>query len=313
MEVILHVGAHRTATTSFQHYLRAYEPRISATRTAFWGPHRTRKGMFAGLFPDARKVNAKTSPDRVRGRLSVQMARTASNGAERLLITDENMIGTSRHCVRTGLLFPAVGDRMARYGAAFDARVGRVVLSIRSPDSWWASAIAYAVSRGHGVPDQAKLDRIAQMRRTWRDVITDLACAMRGVDICIAPFEEWSGKPDAFLGAATGITAPKDTDDRWLNRAPDLAALRVLLAGRGERPDLLPQGTGRWLPFNDQQTADMRETYADDMFWLAAGADGLARLTPNPARTRAGPSQPTGDMREGHHHDSRYRKMAQSG
>lgn len=313
MDIIVHAGAHRTATTSFQHYMRGEASTISATATAVWGPRRTRNGLFAGLFPDKRQPNCKTTPDRVRGRLALQLARTAQKGAERLLISDENMIGTSRHCVRTGQFFPAAGERMAQFAAAFDGRVSRVILSIRSPESWWASAVAYAISRGHTVPDRAKLDRIADMPRSWRDVVTDLACAMPDADLIVAPFEEWAGRPDAFLAQAIGVNAPKDTQNHWLNRAPDLPKLRALLVKRGDSPDLLPDGTGKWLPFDDRQMAAMRETYADDLFWLAAGADGLARLTENPARTRTGPSLRADHMTEGQGHDNRYGKMARSG
>jgi hypothetical protein len=57
----------------------------------------------------------------------------------------------------------------------------------------------------------------------------------------------------------------------------------------------------------------LRETYADDLFWLTAGADGLATLTETSTAPRAGTSWPDGDRRKGHHHDSGQRKLAQSG
>ena len=311
MDIILHVGAHRTATTSFQRYLRANSDAIGTSGTGVWGPLRTRKGLFSGMFPGPAMQGR--SPDRVKGRVSLQLSRARDAGVVRLLVSDENMIGSSRQCVRTGSLFPAAGDRMARYCAAFDGAITRVMLNIRSPETWWASAAAYAISRGHGVPDAAPLDRIATSGRGWRDVITDLACAVPNAEIKIAPFEEFAGRPDALLSEATGVQAPRDRDHYWLNRAPDLPALRAILVERGQNPDLLPDETGHWNPFTEAQTDVLRETYSDDLFWLAAGADGLAQLTENPARNRAGTSQPTGDTRKGHSHDSRQRDMAQSG
>lgn len=313
MDIILHVGAHRTATTSFQRYLRDHGPGLKRAGTGVWGPLRTRGGLFSGLFPGPGAAMHRGGAARVKGKVAVNLAKTKARGVTRLLITDENMIGSSRHCLRSGLLFPAVGERMARYDAAFDGRITRVVLAIRSPEMWWSSAAAYAVSRGHGVPDQAKIDRIATMRRSWRDVIVDLACAMPDAQIVVAPFEEHAGRPDLLLAQSTGQQTPRDDHGHWLNRAPDLPALRRILAQRGQNPDLLPDQTGRWHPFSAAQAACMRETYADDLFWLAAGADGLATLTQNPTRKRAGHSQPAGTMREGQHHDSRQRHLAQSG
>ncbi|EEB83325.1 conserved hypothetical protein [Roseobacter sp. GAI101] len=313
MEIILHVGAHRTATTSFQHYLREHGATISATGTGLWGPLRTRNGLFSGLFPGPVATVKRPSLDRVRGRIALQLEKSRARGVKKLLITDENMIGTSRHCVRTGLLFPSVGERMARYNAAFGGGINQIVLTIRSPESWWESAAAYSVQRGACVPTQAKLDKLATMARTWRDVIIDLACAVPHAEIKVTTYEEFAGRPKAFLAQATGIDAPKDSQTRWLNRSPDLPALRAILAERGDDPDLLPDGTGRWHPFTGAQSAMMRETYADDLFWLTAGADGLATLTEDTPRTRAGKSQPAGDMKEGQHHDSQHRKLAQSG
>ena len=311
MDIILHVGAHRTATTSFQRYLRANADAIRASDTGIWGPLRTRKGLFSGLFPGPAMQGR--SPDRVKGRVALQLASAREAGVARLLVSDENMVGSSRHCVRTGVLFPAAGDRMARYGAAFDGTINRIILNIRSPETWWASAGAYAISRGHGVPDMAQLDRIATGSRSWRDVITDLACAVPDAEIKVATFEEYAGRPDALLAEATGVDTPPDRDHHWLNRAPDLPALRAILVERGQAPDLLPDNTGHWQPFTETQAANLRETYSDDLHWLAAGADGLAQLTENPVRKRAGTSQPSGDTRKGHSNDSRQRHMAQSG
>ncbi|MEM5519752.1 hypothetical protein [Sulfitobacter sp. AS59] len=311
MDIILHVGAHRTATTSFQRYLRDNSDAIAASKTGIWGPLRTRKGLFSGIFPGPKMQGR--SPERVKGRVALQLARARENGVARLLVSEENMIGSSRHCVRTGVLFPAAGDRMARYCAAFDGNITRIILNIRSPETWWSSAAAYAISRGHGVPSPSKLDKIAASQRSWRDVITDLACAVPNAEIKVATFEEYAGRPDALLAEATGVAAPVDRDHHWLNRAPDLPALRAMLAERGQDPDLLPDETGRWNPFNDAQAAALRETYSDDLFWLTAGADGLAQLTENSVRERAGTSQPSGNPKKGHPHDSRQRYLAQSG
>ncbi len=51
MELILHIGAHRTATTTFQHYMRGQSNDLSRTGISFWGPARTRTGLFHGMFP----------------------------------------------------------------------------------------------------------------------------------------------------------------------------------------------------------------------------------------------------------------------
>lgn len=51
MKVILHIGAHRTGTTSFQSYMRRNADFMRIRRIGFWGPLRTRGGLFAGVQP----------------------------------------------------------------------------------------------------------------------------------------------------------------------------------------------------------------------------------------------------------------------
>ena len=56
----------------------------------------------------------------------------------------------------------------------------------------------------------------------------------------------------------------------------------------GASPAALPQQDGRWRPFSPPQMAAMAEAYADDLFWLRAGADGLATLTEETDLARVG-------------------------
>ena len=52
MKVILHTGAHRCATTSFQEYMRQNAQPLACQGIGFWGPYRTRGGaLFHGIQP----------------------------------------------------------------------------------------------------------------------------------------------------------------------------------------------------------------------------------------------------------------------
>jgi len=311
MDIFLHVGAHRTATTSFQHYLHANTRPIKALGVSVWGPRQVRNGLFSGIFPKYRAAPNPASVKRACGRVSLQLAKISDAGTSKLLVSEENMIGSARQCVHNAMLYPAIGERMARFDEVFGHRVKRVMLTMRSPDMWWSSAIGYTVSRGHTVPDDAAIGSIAASPRSWRDVITDLACALPDTKIQVSTFEEYAARPDALFARITDEPAPPNTQTFWRNRTPDLTALRRLLAEYGKPQNPLPQTTsGRWQPFTDAQTHAMRESYADDLFWLAAGADGLATLTVDPTRKRAGASQPPGELKKGHDNDSRQRKLA---
>lgn len=328
MDVILHIGAHRTATTTFQHYLRAQSDWLDRADVGFWGPGRTRSGLFHGLH--AAGYGAGGSPTdgsqpacrRAMGRVALNLAQARDRGRAVLLVSDENMAGSVRDNLRSGRLYPGIGARLSRLHAAFGGQVSQVVLTIRSQDLYWTSALAFGVTRGCRVPRTEDLDRIVTAARSWRDVIADVACAMPGARIRALPFEAMGGRPETLLSAMLGRAVPAG-ERRHLNRAPDLAALREI-AGADGLPDGLSDGLsaghGRWQPFDAHQAAALRETYQDDLFWLAAGADGLAEPISKTANTthsnttkptnEAGQTPPPTDMTRGRSHDSQQRRMA---
>ncbi|TNF58078.1 MAG: hypothetical protein EP307_12730, partial [Rhodobacteraceae bacterium] len=150
MDVTLHMGAHRCATTSFQHYLRANAGWLARQELGFWGPLRTRTGLMQGLLPQPGQIEPDACP--AQAGLRLQRALDQASGLRRLIVSDENFLGTMRANLRSGALYPGAGARAARLGAAFGDRLGEVVLNIRATDDYWASALGYSVARGHGLP-----------------------------------------------------------------------------------------------------------------------------------------------------------------
>lgn len=312
MDVILHLGAHRTATASFRDTLRRNSDALNQAGVGVWGPCRTGRGLLAGTLPRP-GTDATRAARRATGRMRLALHQTAATGISTLLISDETMIGAARTNIRARTLYPDIGLRMARIAQTFDGRISRVVLNIRAQDLWWSSAIACDVARGAPVPGYQALSAIARSRRSWRDVITDLACALPQADLRILPFERFAGRSDAILNAGAGCAAPLPAQGQRLNRAPDAAALHALLAERGT-PGNFPDGaTGRWTPFTPDQSVHLRAAYAADLAWLAAGADGLATLTQDPGRTRAGQTLPCAPQKEGQDHDRQKGRLAHPG
>lgn len=311
MQVCLHLGAHRCATTSFQEYLRQNAEELEKAGIGFWGPRRTRQGLLHGILPVASAVNSRDLSKRARGRLKMNLNQSRERGIRQLVISDENLIGSVRGNLRLGELYSGVGERMARYGEAFDGALTSVALNVRSLESYWTSALTYAVARGHRMPLPLQLQNLAQSPRSWRDVITDIACAMPGVDIKILPFETFGGRPELQLELLSDCEAPRTHARVRLNASLRLEDLRSHLfeTAAGE----LPEGEGRWRPFDAAQSAALRETYADDLMWLAGGADGLAQLVQDPEQLAAGLNLPQNEVTRGRPHDKEDRRLAGSG
>lgn len=307
MDVILHIGAHRTATTSFQSYLRANRAELGAQGIGFWAPWRTRGGLLNGI---ADRPSAAHEPQRALGRVAINLEAARRNGIAALVVTDENMAGTPRRCLRRRTVYPGVGERLARLSSAFGGPT-RVTLQVRALDAWWASCIAWLVPRGEDLPDPATIEAISRAARSWRDVITDIACACPGTDIQITAYEAFGDRPDLLLRVLTDRrTVPVAHPGSFVeNRRPDAAGLRAVLADRGAALPDTPETT-RWSPFNPSQATRLREIYADDLYWLRAGADGLATLTEDPEPARPRLNLAAAAMKRGTPDDGPARKLA---
>jgi len=313
MDVIFHLGAHRTATTSFQDYMRRHRDTLAAQGVGFWGPQRTRRGLHAGILPSANAHHHELSADCVSRRITDQLDHAQRKQLKHLVVSDENMIGTVRDNIRQGALYPRVATRLARFAAAYDGRVKTVLFSPRSLELYWCSALAYGVGRGVSVPDRTALRSIAMARRSWRDVIADIASAVPDAAVRVLPFERYAGQPRRVLQDGLGIDAPADSTRHWLNPAPQLPELRRLMAENGTAAAVLPFGMGRWNPFANDEHAALRELYSDDMMWLTAGADGLAILTEDRHRDEAGSTLPPVTHRKGRCDELEERKLARPG
>ena len=311
MKTILHIGAHRTGTTSFQSYMRRHAAPLAADGIGFWGPTRTRKGLFAGIQP-APGIGRQAA-QRARGRILLQLDKAQKRGVQVLVISDENMMGSSRLNLRSQSLYPDVGERLARYIAAFDNRIDVVALSVRSLDHFWTSTVSYGVSRGHEVPTLEQRAFIAEHQRSWRDVVADVSCAAPCATVKVLPFERFVARADRYLAVSADCDTPVDADPRWKNRSPSASELRDCLTERGSDASAVPKGDGRWVPFSFEENAALREAYCEDMQWLVAGADGRAILKEDRDHISAGQTLPTGFRNRGQSNDITERRLAQPG
>lgn len=310
MQVIVHVGAHRCATTSFQDYLRFNAATLAEQGLEVWGPDLTRDGLFHGIQPTPSVGSAAAASKRARGRLRMRLDQSRDAGTEQLLISDENMIGSVRENLRLAGLYCGIGERLARFNEAFDGRVSVLAVNLRSLEAYWTSALTYAVARGHRVPATGQLNRLLESTRSWRDVLTDMACSMPDTEIRVLPFETFGGRPELQLELLTGCKAPRENARMRHAASPRLEELRGMIPTSAARS--LPEGEGRWRPLDEVQSAVLRERYADDLMWLASGADGLARIMYDPEKQVAGQNPLRTDLTRGRPHDE-DRRLAGSG
>jgi hypothetical protein len=249
MRVILHLGAHRTASTTLQKTLGANSARLGDAGIAYWGPRRTRGGLFDGLIGPSSTRDAGAQGKAMR-RVSRRLADAEAAGTRILFVSEENALGTMRHALASGVPYADACRRVGPVAAAFAGRDITLALAIRALDDWWASVAAYGARRGFAqAPAEPGL-------RGWRAVIRDIAAAVPGARIVVWTYEAMAARPGAVVARLTGRDglALEPAAPRNVTRRP--------------APD----------PLTPDARQRLRRTHEADLAWLAAGADGVAEL-----------------------------------
>lgn len=308
MDVILHLGVHGTATRRFQGYMEAQSARLSEAGLAFWGPQEIACAVRSGGDTSSTLDICDAAID-----VGTALSHLRKQEVAHLFVSDADVLGTLQRNLDTCLLYPDAGTRAASISEALGASVSRVVICPRSLELYWCAAVSNGVLQGAPVPDRSKLRAIADNVRSWRDVISDIANALPGIEMRVLPFERFAGQPNRFFARAADLDAPCNAGFAPVEAAPMLPELRRVLRERGQDASGLPFGMGRWNPFTNDEHAALRERYADDLMWLTAGADGLATLTENREAARAGQTPPSLASKKGRNNELEERQMARPG
>ncbi len=282
MDVILHLGAHRTASTSFRAFMRDHQRDLAENDIAFWGQDRLRAGLFAGLMarrggvmPDTPKFR-----DRATQKILMELDRLEKSGVKQLVVSEPAMAGSMMGNLRAQKLYPDFADRLGRFADAFGGRCRQIALSIRSYEGYWTSAMGHAIPRGFGAPSADTLDRLVTQPRRWSSMINECKSVFPNAEVLVWPFEAMAGHPARQLALMTGV--PLDVSRRaqpWENAAPSPDELAEVFRDRAEIP---PQGDkNRWAPFQGHHRLTLREDYQQDLTWLRNGAQGQATYAEN--------------------------------
>ncbi|MBF9032076.1 hypothetical protein HKCCE3408_16885 [Rhodobacterales bacterium HKCCE3408] len=290
MQITLHVGAHRTASTTFQHMMAASRGRLTARGIGFWGPRRMRGEGQSGSDHRA---------------LERALDEAGAGHLRQLVISEENLLGSMRANLRSAVLYPDVAMRALRVAPALGARVGQVGIAIRSYPAYWASALAFSMTRGGPAPEPALCEALVAQSRRWRDVIEDIAMVWPEARIRVWTYEGMAARPEAVAEALLGAELPRLSGARdWHNAQPTPAILRRTLRHAGRSPGLIRERADRFMPFTDPERRWMQTAYAADLAWLRAGAgpriDYIDDLGADPGATRG----------RGRDNDGADRKMA---
>lgn len=245
---VLHIGAHRTGTTSLQRFLIDNTDVLSAANISVLCPPDSRENQYShGI---AKKTQS-----------------LSESSSARLVVSEENLLGTMEHNIATNTLYPNAISALRKVEAVFQPDV--VILTIRTLVQWWSSAIVFGVSRS-ALPFPSKLciSEICKSERSWLDVVKDVQTVFPQAQLVVREFSHMSDNPKRFLKLATGWPEWDNTklNRRVHNRGLGSEEVVSLLLDRGEfdaLKRLFENGNGAI--FSTSQQANLNAKFERDL------------------------------------------------
>ncbi|WP_281983292.1 hypothetical protein [Thalassorhabdomicrobium marinisediminis] len=183
MELVLHIGAHRTGSTMVERSITASIAAAPGCGVALWAPRRLRD--IKGFQAITRLSDDKGQPvdhaaartrDAVATRLADDVRQEQEAGARRLILSEENFIGGMRNNFRTGIFYPGVARRLTALADVLPMVPQQIALGIRNYGEVLTSAYHYLPQAGQAAPQEEKLrDGILADKRGWPNVVEDVA------------------------------------------------------------------------------------------------------------------------------------------
>lgn len=276
--VVLHMGAHKTASTHLQQGLKRAGDRLRA------------EGLRVFLPDDLRRDGLRLQdwlgrPDDDRDHAEALRAAFAGPGV-RLLLSEENVPGMvpGAELARDPRLYPQAGARLARLAGLLPPGPVVLALAVREAAGFLASCHAQALMAGRVAPFAQVFGGLDPVRPFWDDLAGRLLAAVPGARLVVWDHADWPAVAPQVLAellgsAGQGVTLPQGVSHpglsapavaRLLADAPaDPAAARAL--ARELRADLgKAQGHPAYDPWGPEVRAGVRVAHAADLARLAA-------------------------------------------
>lgn len=180
MEIFLHLGAHKTATTYLQETLSANRGLLDAHGIGFVPPS-TYRPMIRHAASRDRTLNRVGVIRRARKTRSIAGIITSARraGRRRLIISEENLLGTLDRTLTGSWFYDRCRGELGDIIRALNGHRVTAMLALRNYADFFPSAYAQALKAGTFCPfDEAMKARLLSQVRGWPEVIADIAGAL---------------------------------------------------------------------------------------------------------------------------------------
>jgi hypothetical protein len=211
LDLILHLGAHRSGSTALVRCLQLNEAMLDREGMAVWSPEALRAlPGFADLHDIGTRaaLGGPYASRRLRKMRAVIAAATADlmgRGYDRLLISEENLIGTMAHNLAACDLYPDLRSRLTSAASLLPGPPLRIGIGIRGYTSLWPSAYGYCLPRQASLARfSAIAGRLAAAPRGWQEVVGDIRAVFPHAQIMLWQQEALPDHMARFVAALAG-------------------------------------------------------------------------------------------------------------
>lgn len=291
MECRLHLGAHRTGTTSAQKLLETRHRKLREGGVVFLGPKELRGwGLFETL---SKLMEGRADPHEAEAKRNVLADHINSGGAvKRLVISDENLTGSLHLNYDSASLYPEAAARLAALAEVLPLPPDVVCFTIRDFAGLWKSAHAHLAFRHKAGTFDA--DHLASSAgNTWLPVLQAIRATFPAARFRVLGYDETivSRVVGTLVGPELAASLPKERRTFGLALNEDVAAqLKDILPGPERERLALELRSKRDLTeraFSSDQMQVLAQAYARDWDDLRAGAVAGAELDPGQTGTVA--------------------------
>lgn len=270
MQIILHLGVHKTASTYLQAVLEASRDRLRAEGIGYV----TLEEMRGGLTARVRK------PGLLGTRLTAALRPLLKrhDGSRRLILSDENLSGGSRELIDRSF-YSAAGERAARLAKALGSDDVRIMIATRSYDSFVSACYCEHLRHFPFLTPAEYAAAVDIDRANWSTVIADLCRRFGQERVTVWRFEDFGAIEDQVLSAMSGgvavdwIKPGGPVRQSFSQNAVDALTALLPLMGRKQVSALVEPVTqafsqpGRvaFRAYDDETAAALRTRYDRDM------------------------------------------------
>ncbi len=276
---VLHLGAHKTATTYIQRKFAQNRGVLKRNDLHFFKLEQLRKS-FTPLVYGAGKENRA---------FIAQMAELAAAGD--VIVSEENILGMAGELVKKGTFYPDAASRVKLVVKTLNVSAPDIYLSLREYSAFVVSMYCEYLRHQKFIKFETYMDAFRESGFNWVKVIRDVRSAAPNARIYLWDFAKFRTCENQILSHMIGFDAAElnSQDESVRESFSQIAisayeALGTVLEGKEHRKMLqilsvnFPRGEQypAFKPLSQKEMASYQQKYAEDLEFIAREFEGVS-------------------------------------